>query len=133
MAKEVQDQIDACHLTTQLIIARNKCGLTQRQLAKRMGVSASKICRMESGIDADLDFGFVAAYCAALGRTVKVEISDTEQSEAETIRHAVESVRTGLDTLASIATVNKKPDMERKIQAVKADILLDFAMASSAV
>lgn len=129
LGKAVRDAVDETRLTTELSIARNRAGLSQRQLAKKMGVSASKICRMESGVDSDLDFGFVAAYCAALGQSIKIEIVDPHKSEADKVREAVESVRTGLDTLASVATADRKTDLQNRIKEVKADILLDFAMS----
>lgn len=46
--------------------------LSQRELAKRMGVSPSKVCRLEASCDEDLNFGDVFLYLKTLGMTMSV-------------------------------------------------------------
>ena len=50
-----------------LVVERERLGLSQKQVAQRMGVSQSKVCRLESSADANLVYGDVAAYAKALG------------------------------------------------------------------
>jgi transcriptional regulator with XRE-family HTH domain len=53
-----------------LVFERERLGLSQKQVAARMGVSQSKVCRLEGSADADLVYGDVAAYAKALGLNV---------------------------------------------------------------
>jgi Trp operon repressor len=57
-----------------LLEARRTAGLTQRELAKACGMSAAKICRMESGNDAALRFGDVQAYLKGTGATFRLSV-----------------------------------------------------------
>lgn len=63
---------EANRIVDSLLDARHAAGLSQRELAAAAGLSASKICRMESGCDADLNFGDVQAYLKGLGTTLRV-------------------------------------------------------------
>ena len=59
-----------------LLFARNAARLSQREVARRMGVSAATVCRMEEQPDAVQTFGNVANFLGALG----VELSTTLSS-----------------------------------------------------
>lgn len=61
-----------------LVIERERLGLSQKQVAQRMGVSQSKVCRLESSTDANLVYGDVAAYAKALGLNVTLFYDDIE-------------------------------------------------------
>ena len=58
-----------------LIDAREAGGVSQRQLAKTMGTSASVVVRMEAG-HSDPRQSTVARYAAALGKVVRWELVD---------------------------------------------------------
>lgn len=57
-----------------LLAARHDAGFSQRDLAKASGLSAAKICRMESGNDSGLRIGDVQKYLAGLGASFAVSI-----------------------------------------------------------
>lgn len=72
-------------LAGELVELRRASGLSQTQLAARMGTSQSAIARLEAG-DADLRLSTLERYAAALGREVRVDlrVSRTERrSERE--------------------------------------------------
>lgn len=72
-AKAELDRIEAeRRVVDSLVDARYAAGLSMRELAKSSGLSASKICRMECGKDADLNLGDVQSYLKGLGTTLKV-------------------------------------------------------------
>ena len=68
---EITDELVKEHQATgiadYLSNERNRQGLSQRDVAKRMGVSASKICRIEDSYDRDLAYADIMAYASALG------------------------------------------------------------------
>ena len=61
-------------LVDSLLASRRAAGLSQRELAQASGMSPSKICRMESGTDANLRFGDIQKYLAGLGSSLRVDI-----------------------------------------------------------
>ena len=83
-----------------LVFERERLGLSQKQVAQRMGVSQSKVCRLESSEDANLVYGDVAAYAKALGLNVTLFYDDIEaqpeiraQIYAEHIADMLEKLR----------------------------------------
>lgn len=61
-------------LAAELVELRHASGLSQTQLAARMGTSQSAIARLEAG-DADLRLSTLERYAAALGRELRVDLS----------------------------------------------------------
>lgn len=58
-----------------LVLERIRAGLTQTELARRMGSSQSYVSKLEDNEDAGLTLGEIDRYCAALG--IKVGLSLT--------------------------------------------------------
>jgi len=54
-------------LASQLVAARLDAGLSQTEVAARMGTSQSAVARLESG-DADIRLSTLERYATALGR-----------------------------------------------------------------
>ena len=66
-------------LIEQLARARRESGLSQTELAARMGTSQSAVARLESG-ELDARLSTLERYAAALGRTVDWQVRPTEES-----------------------------------------------------
>jgi len=62
----VADLQAGTRLVDWLVQARTKAGLTQAELARRMGCTQSRISKLEDSLDADLRLGDVAAYCESV-------------------------------------------------------------------
>jgi ribosome-binding protein aMBF1 (putative translation factor) len=60
-------------LARALILARSKAGLTQAQLAKRMGTTQSVVARIESGRNPP-NLKTLDKYARALGRRIEVKL-----------------------------------------------------------
>ena len=60
-------------LISQLIEARIKKGLSQKELAEKIGTKQSAIARLESG-DVNPSFEFLQKVVTAMGRTLNVQI-----------------------------------------------------------
>ena len=69
---------------SQLVLNRVKQKLTQREVARRMGVSPSKVSRMEDSVDADLSYDDIQRYSDALGlrSSVVFEMKDEPRDVA---------------------------------------------------
>ena len=67
-------------LIEQLVASRRASGLTQTELAARMGTSQSAVARLESG-QADTRLSTVERYAAALDRSVDWQLRDPEEPQ----------------------------------------------------
>ena len=83
IAEELVKEHQATGIADYLCNERNMQGLSQRDVAKRMGVSASKICRIEDSYDRDLAYADIMAYAAALGVEPKLAFENPNASVAE--------------------------------------------------
>ena len=66
-------------LIRDLVAARLENGLSQTEIAARMGTSQSAVARLESG-DLDARLSTLERYAAALGRTVNWQLRPSEES-----------------------------------------------------
>jgi predicted transcriptional regulator len=62
-------------MTADLVGRRQELGLSQTEVAARMGTSQSAVARLESG-DADIRFSTLERYAAALGSVLDVRLED---------------------------------------------------------
>ena len=83
IANELIKEHQATGIADYLCNERNRQGLSQRDVAKRMGVSASKICRIEDSYDRDLAYADIMAYAAALGVEPQLAFENPNASLAE--------------------------------------------------
>jgi predicted transcriptional regulator len=65
-------------LVAQLVGARVQSGLSQTEVAARMGTSQSAVARLESG-ELDARLSTVERYAAALGRAVSWQVTAPEE------------------------------------------------------
>ncbi len=86
-----------------LAILRCADGVSQVDLAKRMGCAQSKISKMESSTDADLSFGDVIRFALALNQSIQIVFSPSTKNGTDQIRFHLECIKNQLDHLARIA------------------------------
>jgi transcriptional regulator with XRE-family HTH domain len=110
-----------------LIAMRVAKKLSQRDLAKKMGVSPSKVCRMEAGSDQDLNLGDVMLYAKALGVSMSVLFDDPALPAAERIKHHVFAVHDLLEQLMELARhVGGDDTISAKIKQFYGEVLFNF-------
>jgi ribosome-binding protein aMBF1 (putative translation factor) len=87
---ELRDRVDAALerrvLARQLADRRRQAGLTQTQLADRMGTSQGQIARFESG--ADIRLSTVERYATALGMKVGWSLENVSKTRPTNARSA---------------------------------------------
>lgn len=66
-------------LIQELVGARQESGLSQTEIAARMGTSQSAVARLESGA-LDVRLSTLERYAAAVGRTVNWQVRPSEES-----------------------------------------------------
>lgn len=113
MTSELIEEHAATHIADYLNAERERQGLSQREVAKRMGVSASKICRIEDSYDRDLNYADIEAYAKVLGVELKVIFNPSKKNPAKVSEWLVYQVDGLLSKLKPYA-----PDAELFQQAV---------------
>ncbi|MDK8463447.1 helix-turn-helix transcriptional regulator [Marinobacter sp. SS13-12] len=82
---EVRKEYDALEeefsLIDQLITMRTKAGLTQEDVAKKLGTNKSNISRLERG-KSNPSWGTVNKYAAACGFTVRLDAIEDNRTSA---------------------------------------------------
>jgi len=112
-----------------LIQMRNAKGMNQREMAKKMGVSPSKLCRMEASADTDLSFGDIQAYVSALDMDMSILFDSPSLPASTRIKQHVVAVHALLQELCKISKqVGGGDDITRKIKAFYAEVLLNFLL-----
>jgi len=116
-------------LVRTLVDWRTAKKLSQRQLAAKMGVSPSKVCRMEAARDADLNWGDIVKYCNAMGVSLSMLFDDPKLPAAERIKHHVMATYTLLQELQALAQeLGDGDDITSKIKQFYGDVLFNFTI-----
>ena len=125
--KEVEEEVGNSRIVDNLLQLRVGKGVTQRELAERMGCDPSKISRMEAGNDLQLKMGDVLQYLSALGVTMSLFFEDTSLPAAGQIKPHVYAIQEQLGKLVEIARqVDGDEEIITKIHAFCGDVLFDF-------
>jgi uncharacterized protein with PIN domain len=108
---EVANQFDKYQTDRRLIncltVVRCANEVTQVELAKRMDCAQSKVSKMESSTDADLNFGDIISYARALKQSVSITFAPARKHGADRIRFLIECIKHELDKLVKIAGDDK--------------------------
>lgn len=104
-----------------LFMMRTKLGITQDELAKRMGVSQSKIAKLEDRGD-NVKFNDVIAYARALDHNVSLQLSQEELKLSSMLRWH-------FDAIAGIMA--KMQDLAKDSPNISADVFQRFAEESN--
>ncbi len=116
-------------LCNDLARLRIKEGLSQRTLAKRMRVSASKVCRIESGPDSALSLGDLSRYVRALDCSITLGVNRPNRPAAERIKEHVFEVHRLLDELAELAkSVGAGDQIAQGIHRFYGEVLFNFLL-----
>lgn len=112
---KVSDIEDATRLVEQLSLLRQLAGLTQEQMAERLGFSSqSAVSKLESGHDEDVTIGQIREYIKASGQRVAM-LFGRPMNHVEAVKAHALAMRKHLSALASIA--HKGDEIRTEVQA----------------
>lgn len=86
-----------------LTVIRGTNEVSQTELADRMGCAQSKVSKMESSVDADLNFGDVIKYVVGMNQAVHISFSPQRKNGAAHIRFHIQCIKHELNRLVRIA------------------------------
>ena len=78
---QVEEELAAIHVAQDLVALRESRGLSQAQLADRLGVTQSAIAQMESAQPRNVELRTLVRVATALGARVDVSIRPRRQTE----------------------------------------------------
>ncbi len=91
-----------CQLTSQLALMRTAAGITQEQMADKVGCTQSCISKLESGNDEDITLKQLRAYAEVTGQRIGVGVGKPV-SHVEAIKLHALGMRDHLQSLAKLA------------------------------
>ncbi len=96
-----------------LTALRNKAGLSQAELATKLGWSQSKVSKFETGMDADASFGDILAFAGAVGDEVTVVFAPRGQTLAERVKMHAGFIDQDLNQMVALA--GSDPDIQKGV------------------
>ena len=103
IVNDVEENISKTKFVSSLEEIRVRKGMTQKDVATKMGISVSKVSRFEASADDDLRIGDVKAYLQAIETDVSVALFDKSMPATNQIKHYVFEIERLLRHLTSIA------------------------------
>ncbi len=79
LRREVEETLNRMRIAQDLATLRERRNLSQRQLAKLLGVSQPAVAKLEAGKAKNLELRTIVRYVTALGAKVRVLIVDDER------------------------------------------------------
>jgi transcriptional regulator with XRE-family HTH domain len=129
VAKRVKSEIRRNELVSTLLQMRIDKGLTQEQIAERMGVNPSTVSRIESGNDRQLKWTDIVGYVAALKIQMGILFDDETLPAATRIKQCVFKIDEELKFLAEHAKQQgDEPAIVQGIDRFYRDVLFNFAI-----
>ena len=125
--KVVEKEINESTVVTMLLMVRHDKGLTQSEVAATMGCSVSKVSRIESGTDAQLNLIDLFHYSSALGVRPTFLFEPCDMHSSLLIKHFVFGIHERLEHLANIARGSEEGDIVAdKINQFIGEVLFNF-------
>jgi transcriptional regulator with XRE-family HTH domain len=129
VAEAVTAHARECALVTMLIGMRVAKGMTQTDVARKMGVHPSTVSKLEASADDWLRIAEVVRYARALGMGASLSFEDPALPAAERIKDAVFEIHRRLNDLAALAkSVGEDKAITDKISQFYGEVLFNFLL-----
>ena len=123
----INNDLARSQLIDWLVMERCKHNLSQTDVAKRMGVSVSKISRLEDACDDDLRLGDLKDYASAIDVKMSMFFSDEKLPIADRVKHCVFRVSEMLQHLTELAAESlEDKSLHDEIVRFQGEVLFNF-------
>lgn len=102
-ADELENHLESRKIARDLTVVRASQGLTQTDIARKLGCSQGRISKLENSADVDLKLGELAMYASALGLRISVTAESMDRGAVERVKHHAFRIKEELDHLAELA------------------------------
>jgi len=110
----IQKLAGTTRVVDELCLMRTRAGLTQAQIAERIGCTQSRISKLEGSVDRDLSLGEIFDYVKATGSQVSIGIGKP-LTHVQSVKSHAAGIRRHLTSLADLA--KKHDELEPEIQS----------------
>lgn len=100
---EFDERVAQRRLVKRLIALRAARKVSQADVASALGVTQSRVSKIENGVDDDLRFSELKAYAQALRTDIGITFSDRKRTIADEVKSHVLQIKQALDRLAKCA------------------------------
>ncbi len=105
-SKGLAEHLHKRRLIDALAAMRAAKGLSQKDMAERMGCSQSRVSKMEAAEDASLNLGAIIEYVRAIGGRLDITLADTHSTAVDRVKHHAFCIMRETDRLAELATAD---------------------------
>lgn len=106
-ARDLTAYLSERQLVHKLIAVRATQGLTQKDIAERMGCSQGRISKLESSRDVDLSFGAIVGYAQAVGLRLDINLFRQNSRVVDLVKYHALRIKRVMDYLARLAVKDK--------------------------
>lgn len=129
----VSDHARKTRIVNSLVEARIRKGMTQKAIAKGLGVSVSAVSRLEDMQDADVRLGDIVNYAGTMGVNVSILMEDAKLATTDRIKNCVVMIAHGLQHLTDLAKKSSDDqDIVDGIRKFRSEVLLNFLLRYNA-
>ncbi len=107
-ADEFDRRLHRHRIVKDLMVLRAAHGLSQADVAEKMGCTQSRISKLESSEDSTLTLGDLARYASAVGFRVGVVVEPRETTAVERVKSLALQIKHQLDRLTDLARDDRK-------------------------
>jgi transcriptional regulator with XRE-family HTH domain len=100
---ELDSRLADRQLVKSLAVIRARAGLSQQELAAKMGCSQSKISKLENGLDADVRFADITAYLQATNHEAKIFVVPAGGTLIDEVKMHAFQIKQSLDRMVELA------------------------------
>lgn len=98
-----EERLHARRMIRDLTVQRAVHGLSQKDIAEKMGCTQSRISKLETTNDAELRIGDLAGYSDALGLRVRIVLESRNRNAVTRVKNHVFQIKHEMDQLAKLA------------------------------
>jgi len=127
IARDVEARMSQTKFVSMLTEARARKGMTQKDIAAKIGTSVSKVSRFEASNDDDLRIGDAKDYLNALDLEASIAFFDKSMPTTNQIKHYIFEIEKLLTHLTSIAkTCDDDRQIVDGISRFRGEVLYNF-------
>jgi transcriptional regulator with XRE-family HTH domain len=109
-----EKEFDKRQIAKTLFAMRCRAGLSQAEVAKKMGYTQGKVSKMENTPDTDLSIGDLVKYCSSLNMQLEVNFFDRRLTMADKVKYFYFQLKSLLDKIIEMAKGDET--MERGVE-----------------
>jgi transcriptional regulator with XRE-family HTH domain len=102
-AEEFAKRLAGRQLIKLLTVLRTRAGLSQKDLAEKVECTQSKISKLESSADSDIDFGDLLNYTGAVGHEMRIFLVPKQQKIVDEVKMHAFFIQRLLDRMVQVA------------------------------